>query len=490
MTPRSAVAPFLLAAIACAQAPFSLDTVRSRARDLAARPHVPADVSDLPPWLAQLDFDGYRRIRARDETALWGGEDLPFRLQFSHRGYLFPARVPIHLVDGQKVEELRFHPDQFQYGLDVGGEIPATLGYAGVTILWHDERWQELASFRGASFFRLVGRGQRYGASARGLSIDTATPDGEEHPAFTEIWVERPLPGADRLTLYALLDSPALTGAYRFVLVPGDQCVAEVDAFLYLRERVQKLGLAPLSSMFLHGELGGRPAHDFRPERHDSDGLAFVDAEGRWSWRPLRNPDKKHRVSSFRLDAPAGFGLLQRDRAFAAYLDLEDRYELRPSMWIEPRGNWGEGTLELLEIPSDEVRHDNIACYWVPAQPPGAGGELAFGYTLSAFLDDPARPPLARARHTLVERNGGVSRFLIDFDGPQLRGDDAALRPEVSSSTGEVRNVVLQRNDAAGGMRLAFDVVPGDDVTELRASLWRDERQVTETWVLPWGAQL
>jgi len=470
------------------QEPFRFDVLRARARDLAAQPFVPPRTDDLPGWLAQLDFDGYRRIRFRDETALWTADKLPFRLQFSHRGYLFQPRVAVSLVDGPKVEELMFSPEQFQYGVDAGGEVPATLGYAGVTVQWQfGDTWTEIASFRGASFFRLVGKGQRYGVSARGLAIDTAMPQSEEHPAFTQMWVERPLPGADRLTMYALLDSPSLTGAYRIVLVPGDQTVAEIDACLYPRRSIDKLGLGPLSSMFLHGEMRDRAVEDFRPERHDSDGLLFADGGGNWSWQPLRNPTDKHRVVAHPLNDPVGFGLLQRDRLFTNYLDLEDRYELRPAMWIAPRGKWGPGTLELLEIPSDVAYNDNIACYWVPARRPMPGEEITIGYTLSAFLDDTNRPPLARARNTLLERSAAGDRFLIDFEGPQLGDDPAALRAEVQTSRGEIRNVVLQRNEAVGGMRCWFDVVGvGDDEAVVRASLWRERRQVSETWVLPW----
>lgn len=470
------------------QEPFRFDALRERARDLASRPFVPPRTDDLPEWLAKLDFDGYRKIRFRDETALWTADKLPFRLRFSHRGYLFGPRVAISLVDGPKVEELMFSPEQFQYGLDAVGEVPATLGYAGVTVQWQfGDTWTEIASFRGASFFRLVGKGQRYGISARGLAIDTALPQGEEHPAFTQMWVERPLPGADRLTMYALLDSPSLTGAYRIVLVPGEQTVAEIDACLYPRRSVDKLGLGPLSSMFLQGEMRDRRIEDFRPERHDSDGLLFADASGAWSWQPLQNPDGKHRVIAHPLNDPVGFGLLQRDRSFASYLDLEDRYELRPAMWIAPRGKWGEGSLELLEIPSDVAFNDNIACYWVPKRRPLPGEEITIAYTLSAFLDDGNRPPLARARNSLLERGGPSDRFLIDFDGPQLGDDPSALRAEVQTSRGEIRNVVLQKNDAAGGMRCSFDVVAaGDEEAWIRATLWRERRQVSETWVLPW----
>jgi glucans biosynthesis protein len=304
-----------------------------------------------------------------------------------------------------------------------------------------------------------------------------------------EIWIERPLPGAERLTLYALLDSPSVTGAYRIVLRPGEATAADIDLHLYFRRKVRKLGVAPLSSMFLHGELRLRHVEDYRPERHDSDGLLSADGKDTWTWRPLLNPDGTHVVTAQRLDDPVGFGLLQRDRAHTAYLDLEDRYELRPSMWIEARGKWGPGRLELLEIPSAVAHNDNIASYWVPDRTFDAGATLAISYTLSAFADDPNRPPLARAHNTLHERVGDVDRFLIDFVGPQFGDDAANLRADVQSSKGEVRNLVVQPNPANGGVRVSFEVDASTDDAELRASLWRDRRQVSETWVLPWRRQ-
>jgi hypothetical protein len=223
------LAPLLLASWSVAQEPFSFEALRVRARAMAMQPYQPPQTADLPRWLAELDFDGYRRIRFREETALWSADDLPFRVHFSHRGYLFPTRVPIHVVDGAKVAELMFHPDQFLYGFaSPHGEVPPTLGYAGVTLLFRDGGAPaELASFRGASFFRLVGHGQHYGASARGLALDPESPEGEEHPAFAEMWVERPLPGARRLTLHALLDGRAFGSWLRrrgLLLAP-----AEVD---------------------------------------------------------------------------------------------------------------------------------------------------------------------------------------------------------------------------------------------------------------------
>lgn len=484
--------PALLAAVAAAQAPpapaFSFDALRQRARELSSKEYVPAAVDDLPEWLAKMDYDAWRRIRFRTETALWAGDGLPFRLTFAHRGYLFRRRVRMHAIDGGEVRELPFSREQYQYGLEPKGEVPAGLGYAGVTVLHPLDPagpWDEVASFLGASFFRVLGRRQRYGASARGLAIDTASPDGEEYPEFTDIWIERPAPQADRLLLYALLDSPSTTGAFRFVLKAGEQTVVEVGLSLYPRRAIAKLGLAPMTSMFLHGEGRQRLLPDYRPEVHDSDGVLLADAAGGFSWRPLQNPPHKHRVTAFPLDDPRGFGLLQRDREFGSYQDLEARYELRPGYWVAPVGKWGKGSFELLEIPSTAEGNDNVSCYWVPAQAPAPGAEFHLEYTLSAFLDDAERPPLARVRATRTQAGKDWLLVVLDFDGAGIDREPAQLQTELQASAGELRNVVLQPNVAAGGMRCSFEL-HGADAAELRCWLRREQRPVTETWVLHW----
>lgn len=143
----------------------------------------------------------------------------------------------------------------------------------------------------GASYFRVIGAGQVYGLSARGLAIDTALPSGEEFPRFREFWIERPKPTDKRLTIYALLDSPRATGAYRFVIMPGRDTVVDVQSKVYLRDKVGKLGVAPLTSMFLFGPNQPSPATNFRPELHDSNGLSIHAGNGEWIWRPLNNPE-------------------------------------------------------------------------------------------------------------------------------------------------------------------------------------------------------
>jgi glucans biosynthesis protein len=482
-----------LVATAFAQTPshFTLEALRQRARDSSKMNYTARDATDLPDWLAKLDHDGYRRIVFRPQAALWSGEGLPFQLRFAHRGYLYLHRVPIHVIaeDGS-VGEAMFSPAQFEYHFDPSREAPATLGYAGLTILRPAAApgtWQEVGSFLGAAYFRIVGSGQRYGASARGLAIDTASPKGEEFPEFVELWVRRPASDAESLELFALLDSPSATGAFQLTLTPREPTRVDVHAWLYPRRKIVKLGLAPLTSMFLYGEDRLRSFVDFRPEVHDSDGVSIAKQDGGWIWRPLVNPERQHRVSRMQLDEPRGFGLVQRDRAFANYQDLETRSELRPSYWVTPRGAWGKGALELVEIPTDGEHNDNIVVYWAPERELAAGDEFAFGYTLSALADEPRPSPLARVLATRVRPSEAAVLFVLDFEGFETQGHSEPLVANVRASSAELRNVVLRPNDAVGGARLSFELVGADEEpVELHAFLKRGEQPVSETWWFQW----
>src|SRR5690606_23450635 len=310
-----------------------------------------------------------------------------------------------------------------------------------------EKRDDEIASFLGASYFRMIGRGQVYGVSARGLAIDTAQPSGEQFPRFTEFWVSRPAATDDFLTVYALMDSPNVTGAYRFVIRPGEDTVADVRAQLYFRSGVGKLGVAPLTSMFLYGASQPAPIPSFRPEIHDSDGLAIRSGSGEHIWRPLNNP-RRLSISSFQVEQLRGFGLMQRARSFARYEDLEERYELRPSVWVEPLGDWGAGRVELVEIPTGDETNDNIVAFWVPAALPPSGAPLQLEYRLHWTRNDGAfhDPNLGRVVQTrrapgevrgddLIRRPDGTTAFQVDFQGAVLEDLDPAI-PVVADVSG------------------------------------------------------
>lgn len=477
-------------AVAAPKPAFNAERVRERARELAGRPYQ-APVAALPPEYARLSYDQYRDIRYSNERARWRDAGLPFQAQFFHPGFLYTSPVMVHEVVGGRVETVRFSPDLYEYGALVKAPAPARMeGFAGFRLthpLNRPDHFDEVVSFLGASYFRSLGRGNVYGLSARGLAIDTALPEGEEFPSFREFWLEKPAPGADRVVVHALMDSPSVTGAYRFVIIPGERTVMEVEAALYARKAVKRLGVAPLTSMYLFGENDRGTPDDFRPEVHDSDGLFLWTRGGEQLWRPLRNPSQLS-VSSFQVDGPRTFGLLQRDQAFTSYEDLEARYDKRPGVWVEPVGDWGRGVVQLVEIPTPEEVHDNIVAYWVPEAPFKPGTELRMGWRLHWGSTPPEPSTVA---HTTATRESagstpGARRFILEFSRGGTEGS-GPVEAVVTTSTGQVLRPTAQHNDVTGGWRVTFELLPGPGApAELRCFLRRGSETLTETWSYLW----
>lgn len=479
------------------RAQFGFADVNRRAQALAAQPFE-ADRPELPEAIQGLTYDQYRDIRFRPERALWRGEGLPFQVQLFPRGFMFLDRVRVNIIDHGTAVPVAFNQGSFNFGRNkVPEQLPEDMGFAGLRLLYplhRDDRFDEVAVFLGASYFRAIGQNQAYGLSARGLAIDTGLATREEFPLFREFWIEKPDKDATELTLYALLDSQRTAGAYRFVIKPGLQTVMEVKAHLFMREHVEKLGVAPLTSMFYHGELTERYVADFRPEVHDSDGLLVETGSRERIWRPLINPRRLH-ISAFQVTDPKGFGLLQRDREFDHYQDLEAHYHTRPSAWIEPLGKWGQGQVELIEIPSGSERYDNIVAFWVPAKPIEAGQELEFEYRIRFALDPEAR---LRGGRTIATRIGAGGtdepdpdkrRFVIDFAGMNLKGLDAEAPVDamVSASSGSIVNIVAQKNPYTEGWRVFFELVPeSDQPVDLRCFLKLGTDVLSETWSFQW----
>jgi periplasmic glucans biosynthesis protein len=469
--------------------------VQARALELSSQPYV-KNTPDLPPFLATLNYDQYRDIRFQPKQSLWLKQRLPFQAQFFSRASMFTERVLVNIIEQDKVVPVDFEPDMFDFGrLPVPAEIPKDLGFAGFRLHYPINRrnyYDEVITFLGASYFRAVGRRQLYGLSARGLALDTAHDKGEEFPVFREFWLQKPEHKARQMTVYALLDSPSVTGAYRFVIKPGAGTEIDVKAYLYFRNNVELLGVAPLTSMFFHGKTTKHDVDDFRPEVHDSDGLWIVSGSGEQLWRPLNNPQRLA-TSYYRIDSPRAFGLLQRERDFSAYQDLEARYEKRPGAWVEPVGDWGAGSVELIEIPTDDEYHDNIVAFWVPAEPATEGSRRSFEYRLT-FGDKPkAGQDQARAIATRIgagaDAKSAERKFVIDFAGADLTRlrETPELVADLSSSTGVVGKPVIQRNPFTSGYRAYFDFTPGNEpLSELRCNLHIDTDVLTETWTYQW----
>jgi glucans biosynthesis protein len=488
--------------------PFGPDTVIDRARELAGAPF-DSSTPQLPESIRKLSFDSWRNIRFRPDRSLLRSGENRFRLQAFHLGHLFLRPIALNVVHDGVSAPLRYSANQFDYGGNqFPSPLPEDLGFAGFRIntpLNKPKVFDELISFVGASYFRLLGKGQSYGLSARGLSIGSGRlDDKEEFPFFREFWFEAPAPGADSIVFHALLDSPSVAGAYRFDLKPGEITTADITANLFPRVRVPDFGIAPLTSMYFIGEndrhYNDRNKYDdYRPEMHDSDGLLIHTEKDEWIWRPLRNPFIQE-VSQFQAPSLRGFGLMQRDRDFSHYQDLELAYQVRPSYWIEPIGDWGQGRVELIELATKDETADNIVCAFIPGVPAEPGQRLTYRYKLSSGLDFSSLNGLAQTLNTFhapvgalgsnERRTPGSRRFLVDFAGGSLTGSIDGLELVTKASAGEVLRSFIAPNPEIKGVRAFIDVrgEPGRSLY-LKASLRRGNERASETWAYRWVAE-
>lgn len=485
-----------------ADVPFDFEVLQFRAKTLAAKPYAQRPTR-VPKTLQDLTYDQYRDIRFDPNRAWWRREQLPFQLQFFHPGFIYNKTVQVSEIEDGQVKQIEFSTRFFDYGKNRSiGRIPSDMGFTGFRIhyaLNNPNYLDELAVFQGASYFRALGQAMRYGMSARGLALNTAEAPGEEFPIFEEFWVVKPQPDGKDVTVYALLDSPSVAGAYRFVITPGPSTVMQVRAAVYQRagSTISAFGMAPLTSMFWHGENSASKEGDLRPEVHDSDGLLLERGSGEWLWRPLVNPANV-RVTCFNDENPKGFGLVQRDRRFDSYEDLEAAYHLRPSTWVEPLGSWGRGAVRLVEIPTPDETNDNIVAFWVPEKLPPVGEPIEFEYKLHWFMENSGgkKPPAGYAVATRIgtsrTHESDLIRFWVDFDSQALHnhGPDPAIEAIVSVGDGaKLVHQSLQKNNYSGSWRVAFAIKPDGSgrPVELRCFLKREPHILTETWSYLWN---
>lgn len=494
---------------ACAQTWLREDVdfqkIENRAKELAGQPYQTPDREALPGWMKALSYDQYRDIRFREDQALWGQANLPFRAMFFHPGYLFREPVKLNEFTSTHMQGVRFTPGFFDYGPLVGerGDVPPDAGFAGVRLhapLNTPGKFDELAVFQGASYWRALGKGQRYGISSRGVAIDTgAEGTAEEFPSFREFWLRKPEQDDRMVQVLALLDGPSVTGAYAFVIQPGEDTVMTVRAVLFPRKEVKRFGIAPMSSMFWFGENSRRRFDDFRPEVHDSDGLALQTANGERIWRPLSNDTGRLEFSFFAVEKLSGFGLLQRDRRFSAYEDGEAVYHLRPSLWIEPVNEWGSGNVMLMEIPTTNELADNVVAMWQPAQAPQAGQRLEFIYRQHwTTSEDPSHA----GGHVVATRSGlhdwqpEQRTFAVEFSGIEAdRLKEGEVPDAIAEIVGDgkerakIQGVAVQPL-GDGRWRAGFQIAPVKDggklsdvgPIELRVCLKHGDDYLTETW--------
>jgi glucans biosynthesis protein len=464
--------------------------VRGLARALSQKSYQNPDTK-LPSTLATLTYDQYRSIRFDPQHALWSNGPGKFRVEFFHRGFFYKERVDIFVVDKSRATPVPYSAKDFTFNL-VPRPASDDLGFAGFRIhypLNRSDYYDEICAFLGASYFRAVAKGQGYGLSARGLAINTASPSGEEFPLFKSFWIETPPADSDSIVVHALLDSRSAAAAFRFTIRPGEQTIFDTEAAIYPRLDMAESGIAPLTSMFYFDAHDRSGIDDYRTAVHDSEGLLMRNGHNEQIWRPLTNP-KDLQVSVFSDVNPRGFGLLQRRRAFFDYEDLEARYERRPSLLVEPIGDWGEGSVNLIEIPAQQEIHDNIVSFWRPKEPLHAHEEYLINYRLHWCWSNPEKSDLAEA----VSTRSGVGStpnsrlFVIDFAGDGLKAlpKDRVPRADVRASKGKVQDIVTQLNTERAGWRLSFELVPEDEkLIELQARLLAPD-PVSEIWLYRW----
>ncbi|MEM7023440.1 MAG: glucan biosynthesis protein [Pseudomonadota bacterium] len=467
-------------------------------RGTAKRPAQDPFVEPQPRYaeaLEQIDYDAYQQIRPKPERSLWQDGGAAFPAQLFHLGRYFKLPVAMHVVVDGKAREVLYSPEYFDFGeTGLDEELPNDLGFAGFRIMDGGGEPTDWLAFLGAAYFRSSGELNQYGLSARAVAIDTAQPWPEEFPRFTQFWLEPHGEGSGRVTIYALMDGPSLTGAYRMDCSKDGAVIMDVHAELFARKEIARMGIAPMTSMYWFGENDRRSANDWRPEIHDSDGLSIWNGAGERLWRPLINPAVV-RTNSFVDDNPKGFGLLQRDRAFHNYEDDGVFYDRRPSLWVEPLGEWGPGVVQLVEIPTDDEIHDNIVAYWVPDAPVTAGSEWSFSYRLY-WIDKEPFPPedAARVIHTRLG-NGGVPgqprpantrKFVIDFEGGPLEKLEKLdeVMPIVTTTRGTIDNVYALQIVGTSRWRAFFDLrADGSEPINLRCYLRLDDFPLSETWI-------
>jgi glucans biosynthesis protein len=484
--------------------PFRDGAVKDRARLLSKSPYQPPE-DTIPLAYKNLDYDKYRAIRFKKDLALWQGDGLGYTAEFFSAGYIYNTPVRISVVEGEQASEVLYAPGLFTYGPEVSpppdGSKPGFSGFRLHAPVDRPGQMDEFAVFQGASYFRAKAAGQGYGLSARGLAIDTAQPPADEFPIFREYWLVKPAKGTQSVTVFALLDSKSVSGAYKFVISAGYNTIIEAECTLFPRNVMPYAGIAPLTSMFYFTPSSGFHADDARFSVHDSDGLLIVNGNGEHIWRPLVNP-KEVQFSAFADSSVKGFGLIQRERRPDLYQDFDARYEARPSIWVEPVDPWGEGTVDLVELPTGTEYFDNIVAFWHPKEPLRPGVEYHYRYRLTWCKEPPAGHGIASIAQTLTgasSKDRLARQFYVDFAGTEdfnLCDDfdafcqDKNENLELSASAGHFSNVAMRRNPISGGHRAGFEYypAPGINQADLRCALAVKGKLVSEVWLYRWAA--
>jgi glucans biosynthesis protein len=475
--------------------PFDHAQVVEMARALAAKPYR-APTSELPDPFTNLTYEQYAAIRLKPDRAIWAQNNFGFALEPLHRGSVFSTQMQINLVADGSVRTVPYDASRYDLGKLTAPSESREIGFSGLRILraGDDGMFRELAIFQGASVFRSLTNGQIPGVMARGLSIRTADPKGEEFPLFRALWVERPSVATRTLVIHAVLDSESVAGAYRFTMRPGEATIIDTECTLFPRATLDHIGLGAMQAAYLYGPLDRRRGDDVRPGVYEANGLQILNGAGEWLWRPLSNRDTLQ-ISAFVDENPKGFGFLQRNRGFADFQDDDQHWEMKPSLWIEPLADWGPGFVTLDEIPAESQVNQNMIAYWRPRGSIPAGAEVSFAYRQFWCWNPPMGPPLAVARLSRSGRVPGAPanarrrRFLVEFAGETLASvaNPGDISPTLTASPGTISNVRKFYLTERKAQRVAFDVDLGaEPMTELRLLLEAQGKPISETWLYRW----
>jgi glucans biosynthesis protein len=475
-------------------APFSNSSVADAARALASKPFV-APNADLPAPFANLSYDAFAAIRAKRETLIWANDPGGFAIEPLHCGFVFTTPMQINLVQGGLSQRLNYDASNFDFAGLYLNAPPANLDFSGFRV------WQrrpgglrEVAIFQGASFFRSTAPGQNLGVMARGLSIRTGDARGEEFPFFRAVWIEKTTLAANALTINALLDSESVAGAYRFTIRPGDATIIDTECSLFPRVGIENFGLATMSATSLFGPLDRRGFDDIRAAAAEVSGLQLLTGAGEWVYRPVSNRNALQ-ISEFVDQNPKGFGFLQRPRDFNQFFDETQHWERRPSLWIEPIGDWGPGSVELVEIPSDSESAQNIIAFWRSKRPLAKGQQADFAYRQFWCWSPPSSPPLAIDVGPRGGRGASARqrRFLVDFRGDtlgQVLSDPAKvddIKANLAVFPGKIVASRVYPSLEQKSCRVQFDLdTSGENACELRLMLELQGVPITETWLYRW----
>jgi glucans biosynthesis protein len=475
---------------------FNAQSVTGLARELASRPYR-APSQELSDFFSKLDYEQYLEIRRKADRFIWRDDNIGFAIEPLHRGSIYSGQMLIDVVENGNDTRLAYRRDDYEFGkLKPPGEI-GDIGFSGFRVLTNDGKgnFDEVASFQGACFYKALGEYQTPGITARALALRVGDPRGEEVPRLAAVWIEKPTRAKNALVIHALMDSPSLSGAFRFTLRPGEATIIDTECTLFTRVAIDHFGLGAMQATHLFGPMDRRRSEDLRPGVYEVTGLQILSGRKEWIWRPIANRETLQ-VSAFVDENPKGFGLIQRDRDFARFLDDDQLWNRRPSVWIEPLGEWGRGSVTLAEIPADSQVNQNIVAYYRPREPLAAGSETNFAYRQFWCWTPPERPPLAVTRYSRLGRIHGFSansrrrRVLVEFEGNIFSEDRPEdIKPRISAYPGNISAVKTTLIKNRKAMRVQFDFDAGQSAQcELRLDLAVRDTPVTETWLYRWTA--